>query len=324
MNRHHPIWTGRLRAPEPSPTEGSGTGGGADAPVVVAPVVKTLSIGAEIIKRGADRAAERAKNTPGADIEESEAVEVEEKAGDDGVADDEAAEIEKLRAEKEALEKGEAAPVAELTELQKLRAEVEALKAAKPVDEKAVPAAPSLSRFADEAALRKHEDNLYFTLDWAADNADGFEGKNASGLDVCYTAEDVKAMRRQAERDLRTMPQEREKLAEARTLAATNRKTYPSHFNGAHPDSKMVAELFAEQPQLAGNHKLAAEIIAGRKALAVKRPVAVVGGKARVTAPVVSPGAAPLPTRKAAPVFDKDSAAQGKGGWGSLIMKRNR
>ena len=70
MNTKHPIWTGRLRALEPSAAELPASGGGEAAPVV-APV-KHLSIGAEVLKRGADRAAERAKNAPGAGVDDED------------------------------------------------------------------------------------------------------------------------------------------------------------------------------------------------------------------------------------------------------------
>lgn len=237
--------------------------------------------------------------------------------------------LARLEAEKKALEGGEAAAETDpvLAKITALEAEVAALKAGKPVDESTVPSAPAQGRFKSDAEIKAHEDKLYYTLDFAEEHADGFEGKDDKGNPLSYTAEQIKAWAREAKRELRALPAEREALATTKAIGAANRAKYPTHFNAAHPDSKAVAALFLERPAIKGDHELAAQILAGRKA--VKGAPAAAPAKTTVPPKVTAPVSAGSPARPAVTkpgkaVVDLDKLRTGQGGLGSLVMQSMR
>lgn len=310
-----------LRAPEISPDIVPPAGAGAELP--------PPSIGADLIARGKSRpkalpdepevvVAPAAEAAPD-DVETVPAAE-EPPAETAPEGETPEQELERLKAEKAALEnpEGESDPVK--AELAKLRAEVEALKAGKPVDENAVPAAVSDSAFRTVAELEKREKYLLDLVDFAEDHPDGFEGKDGSGNAVSHSAEELAKWARNARRELRTMPAERDKLRDMAAAAAANKAKFPTHFNAAHPDSRAVAAIFSEYPALRGNHRAAAEILAGRRA--AKAPAARPPVKAP-TPPAKSPTAPPVTGGRALPEpVDWKTVGRTGTGFGHTLIRR--
>lgn len=221
-----------------------------------------------------------------------------------------------------------ALPDAVAAELAALRAELAALKgAAAPVaapTEPEIPAVPvpASARFKTRADLERAEADTTAAVAHLRANRDGLEYRDGDRT-VRLSADQVAAELDRLYDDLAIrFPREREAMREREAVAAEARRAYPTHFDAKHGDSAAVRAIFAEFPGIAGDHRAAAAILAGRKAAAAPARPAPARAPARPApvpaAPVpapVSAGAAPVRT------IDRDAIARGEGGFGALLRR---
>lgn len=189
-------------------------------------------------------------------------------------------------------------PVAEpaTDELGALKAKVAELEAklaapaAKPDAEPAPVALPGVNpAYKNEADIDARQDVLVDMLNQVVLHLDGYEGMQ-DGKPVRLTAEQVRARFAELNKELQiTLPREREALRKVQAAASEARRSHPTHFDDRHPDAAAVRTLFAEYPQIAGNHKLAAELLKARKAPAVAAPAT----PAKVAPKAATPPAVP-------------------------------
>ena len=188
-----------------------------------------------------------------------------------------------------------------------------------------IPAAPAPPAFKTSADIDKAEAETERALAWLKANRDGVEYNDAQGKPVRLTADQVDdEIDRLRDELWRRLPKARADLAAYRTAEAAARAAHPTHFDPRHPDHKAIAALFAEFPSLAGNHRLAAEVLRGRRALAAPAPQA---------RPAAAPARAPIPPSapvgepvragvRTEPAIDRDRMARDGIGFGHLLRKR--
>lgn len=331
MSHHHHALARRrgYRAP----TDGTPEAGGAVAaakPEAAAKPSPFMSI-EQLAEMPADLAPEptpaptpKTKPAPEPAVEEAEDNPGEQITGEAGdeAPEQETPEQEKARLLKEVAELEAAAKDKELTELRAKLAKLKGEPEAEPAESAAEPRAPG--RFRSEAEIDKAAAAAVDFLEFAELNEDGFEGTNNDGTKVNYTAEQVKEMRRRALRDLHVnLPGERRQLRERAAAEAAARTAHPTHFDARHADHAAVQAIFKELPGIAGNHRVAAEILAARRGAAKPAPGRGVP-PAATTAPAKPPvkaapplsggaGGVPPATKAAAkaPAFDFRRAMRG-------------
>lgn len=235
-----------------------------------------------------------------------------------------------LKAEKDALENPPAEPDPDApepitdpvaAEIAKLKADIEALKAAKvappvPVE---MPSADA-PVYKTEREIEDRERTLYRIIDLAEDNPEGGTFRDADGKSVEISGEQLAKDARAAQRALRELPAARTALIAYQARQKADRAAYPTHFNGAHPDHKAVAALFAEYPAIAGNHALAARLIKG---VAPKPAGKAVPPGTRAPAAPAARVAAPLAdTAKQPELYDVRALGEGRGFGKYLRTKR--
>lgn len=184
-----------------------------------------------------------------------------------------------------------------------LEAKLSAPPAAKPDAEPAPVAVPGVNpTYKNEADIDARQDALVDMLNQVVLHLDGYEGMQ-DGKPVRLTAEQVRARFAELNKELQiTLPREREALRKVQAAASEARRSYPSHFDDRHPDAAAVRTIFAEYPQIAGNHKLAAELLKARKAPAVAPAAAPAKAAPKAATPPAVPtarGGAFAPASKA-------------------------
>lgn len=163
-------------------------------------------------------------------------------------------------------------------EIAELKARLEAAEKRVGGEAKDEPVKPSVvpdSIFKDREALEKREADVVAMLKLMSRHLDGYTGKDAAGKDVELSAEQVRERFAELQEELLVnLPRERKALERREVAVESARKAYPEHFDPKNPMSHRVREVFSEVPGLANHpegHRIAAEIIAGRKAREVPK-----------------------------------------------------
>jgi hypothetical protein len=151
------------------------------------------------------------------------------------------ARVDKLTAQKKALEERLAA----------LEAKINSSGESHKVEPLPVQPSNPFSQLATEAEVRAEYARAEEVISWAEENEDGAVIKGKDGAEVEYTAEQVRAIRRNAERAIRThLPSQQQYLRERARFDAVADKVYPWLGDRSSPEFAAAAEVLRAFPEI--------------------------------------------------------------------------